>query len=611
MRARLAARPFRQPGPAIVFIAVLVASFFALAPAVQACQSELIIHKVATDDSVPVAVYTVVVSGTTTAGAEFSRTVEVPANGSVSIADVPPGTYRVVELDAPLGATVEPDEVVIADDYGIGTFDVYVTNPAGKLAITKIETGDTAPGATYTFDITGPGDPITATVTAGTTWTSNWLPLGTYTITERDAPTGATINPDVVNLTEDRATVTVTATNPYRDFHGKLAITKIETGDTAPGATYTFDITGPGDPITATVTAGTTWTSNWLPLGTYTITERDAPTGATINPDVVNLTEDRATVTVTATNPYRDFHGKLAITKIETGDTAPGATYTFDITGPGDPITATVTAGTTWTSNWLPLGTYTITERDAPTGATINPDVVNLTEDRATVTVTATNPYRDFHGKLAITKIETGDTAPGATYTFDITGPGDPITATVTAGTTWTSNWLPLGTYTITERDAPTGATINPDVVNLTEDRATVTVTATNPYRDFHGKLAITKIEAGHTGPAGTYTVNVTGPINFVATVTAGTTWISDWLPLGTYTVTEVDAPAGATIDPSRAVLSTDGATVNVTVTNPSFASGALLPATGGGSMTVLLPAAVVIAIGIALMVIGRARRNA
>ena len=158
---------------------------------------------------------------------------------------------------------------------------------------------------------------------------------------------------------------------------------------------------------------------------------------------------------------------------------------------------------------------------------------------------------------------------------------------------------------------SPTGATINPDVINLTEDRATVTVTATNPYRDFHGKLAITKIEAGNTGPGGTYTIDVTGPINFVVSLAAGSTWTSDWLPLGTYTITERDAPTGATIDPNPVVLGTDGATVTVTVTNPSFASGATLPATGGGSMTIPMLAATVITIGIALMAIGRARRNA
>ena len=180
--------------------------------------------------------------------------------------------------------------------------------------------------------------------------------------------------------------------------------------------------------LTATVTAGTTWTSDWLPLGTYTVTERNAPTGATITPTPAVIDDDGETITITATNPYRDLHGKLAIHKIETGTAAPGGTYTFDITGSDitgpATLTATVTAGTTWTSDWLPLGTYTVTERNAPTGATITPTPAVIDDDGETVTITATNPYRDLHGKLAIHKIETGTAAPGGTYTFDITGPG-------------------------------------------------------------------------------------------------------------------------------------------------------------------------------------------
>ncbi len=525
MLNRLVPQPLRRTGMILVFIVALVTSFFALAPAAHACDTDLLIRKIATDDSVPAASYTIEVDNPATPGVDF--TVDVLANATATIEHLPPGTYNITEVGAPSGATVVPAQIVFGPLHD-GVIEIVVTNPAGKLAITKVETGQTAPAATYTFDITGPADPIVATVAAGTTWTSDWLPLGTYTVTERDAPTGATLTP----------------TN-----------------------------------------------------------------------GIVTLDTDQATVTVTATNPYRDFHAKLAITKVETGQTAPAGTYTFDITGPADPIVATVAAGTTWTSDWLPLGTYTVTERDAPTGATLTPTngIVTLDTDQATVTVTATNPYRDFHAKLAITKVETGQTAPAGTYTFDITGPADPIVATVAAGTTWTSDWLPLGTYTVTERDAPTGATLTPTngIVTLDTDQATVTVTATNPYRDFHAKLAITKVVIDAADQGTTYTMKVTGPKNFTVEVKGGATWTSDWLPLGTYTVTEVDAPIGATVDPTAAVLTNDGLTVTVTVTNPSVASAGTLPATGGGLGYIPIVAAGLLIAGIMLAMIGRSPRNA
>jgi uncharacterized surface anchored protein len=301
--------------------------------------------------------------------------------------------------------------------------------------------------------------------------------------------------------------------------------------------------------------------------------------------------------------------GRIAIQKVVTGDTAPDGPFTFRITGPIEvSLTATVPAGDTWTSDWLPLGTYTITERDAPDGHTITPNPAVLDTDGQTVTVTATNPYRDHHAKLAIHKIETGATAPGATHTFDITGPGETtLTATVPAGDTWTSDWLPLGTYTITERDAPDGHTITPNPAVLDTDGQTVTVTATNPYPA--GRLSLTKVDAGDTGA--TFTIDVAGPTSFTVQLTAGSPWTSGWLPLGAYTITERDAPTGHTINPNPAVLSVDGATVSVTVTNPAVAGqSGTLPATGQTTVTMLWLATLLVTGGLLLTALPRASRR-
>ncbi len=451
------AHPTRHPATVIIFVLALVAAFFALAPTAYACDSRLAIEKIEVGAAAPGGTYTIVMTDET----GTSTAVDVVAGQTTTIDHVVPGTYWFEELNAPAGVIIEPNPVVVTVDDDQQTIGVVVTNPfpAGKLAITKAVTGETAPDIDFTFDVTGPDENTFAVdITAGDTWTSDWLPLGTYTITERDAPANHTITPNPVTLTTDNQTVTVTATNNYRDLHGKLAITKAVTGETAPDIDFTFDVTGPDENTFAVdITAGDTWTSDWLPLGTYTITERDAPANHTITPNPVTLTTDNQTVTVTATNNYRDLHGKLAITKAVTGETAPDIDFTFDVTGPDENTFAVdITAGDTWTSDWLPLGTYTITERDAPANHTITPNPVTLTTDNQTVTVTATNNYRDLHGKLAITKVESGNTGPGGTYTMDVAGPRT-FTATVTAGTTWTSDWLPLGTYTITERSAPPG----------------------------------------------------------------------------------------------------------------------------------------------------------
>jgi uncharacterized surface anchored protein len=411
-----------------------------------------------------------------------------------------------------------------------------------------------------------------------------------------------------------------------------VVIRKVETGAGAPGGTYTILMTGADFRREVTVAAGGEVTIPNVPPGTYTFEELGAPTGATIVPNPITIAARQydQEIEVLATNPYPA--ARLAIAKVETGDTAPGGTYTFAITGPVE-LEATVTAGETWTSDWLPLGTYTVTEVDAPDGATIEPNPVVLDTDGATVTVTATNPYPDHQARLAITKVETGEAAPGGTYTFMISGSTETGTlefpATVTAGETWTSDWLPLGTYTVTERDAPAGATIEPNPVVLDTDGATVTVTATNPYPDYQARLAITKVIAGGgSTPAGPWTLDITGPVDMTVTISTGETWTSDWLPLGTYTVTERDAPAGATIEPNPVVLDTDGATVAVTVTNPAVESeGAtttttappttttttaprILAATGTDATTLPLVAGLLVLAGIAAVTIVPSRRR-
>ncbi len=247
--------------------------------------------------------------------------------------------------------------------------------------------------------MTGPTN-FSVDVAAGTTWTSGWLPLGTYTVSEVGAPADHSIAPNPVTIDEDRESVLVTAVNGYRDFHGKLAIAKVETGAAAPNGTYTFNVDGPVD-FQTTVAAGQTWISDWLPLGSYAVAEISPTpsTDHTITPNPATLSVDGVTVLVTATNPFptavkASEFGKISITKVETGPSAPSGTYAFTITGAGAVrVDAQVAAGTTWTSDDLPLGTYTIVETNGPAGHTIVPNPVVLTKDGQVASVTVTNPY--------------------------------------------------------------------------------------------------------------------------------------------------------------------------------------------------------------------------
>lgn len=469
----------------------------------------------------------------------------------------------------------------------------------GSIIIRKVETGQLAPGDDHRIVMTDEAGDVVADVLVGANSSVQIDDVGhgRYFFSEPGAPNGATIVPDSVMIDTDGQLVEVVATNPYPG--GRFTIEKVEVGNAAPGGTYRFLVRGPVD-LDVSIDAGSSWSSGWVPLGTYTIEEVDAPPGASIVPDVVVLDADGQEVSVVAENPYRG--GVFEVTKVETGRAAPGGSYTFDVTGPQN-FEFSVAAGETWTSGVLPFGTYTLTERDAPTGHTIVPNPVTIDDEVEVVSVTATNPYRDLQGRLSIRKVVTGPEMPGHQFTIDVTGPVD-FSAEVAAGETWTSEWLPLGTYTVSEVDPFEGHTIVPNPVVLDEDGETVLVTVTNPWPA--GKISIRKIETGNAQPNGTYTFTITGPENLTVDVRAGETWTSEWLELGTYTITEANGPPGHTIVPNPVVLDEDGETILVTVTNPS----GLLPATGNADMArTVNTAAAMIGVGGVLLLVGRRRR--
>ncbi|MEL6894034.1 MAG: DUF5979 domain-containing protein, partial [Actinomycetota bacterium] len=164
-----------------------------------------------------------------------------------------------------------------------------------------------------------------------------------------------------------------------------------------------------------------------------------------------------------------------------------------------------------------------------------------------------------------------------------------------------------LGDGVGAEVDPFDGHTIVPNPVVLDDDGETVVVIVTNPWPA--GKIAIEKVELGNSPPNGTYTFTIAGPETLTVKVNAGETWTSDWLELGTYTITEHDAPAGHTITPNPVVLDDDGETVLVTVTNMT-AVASILPETGGADRTgALVAASILLAAGVALVAVAHRRR--
>ncbi len=407
---------------------------------------------------------------------------------SVTIAGLPTGYYKVEENTADLSdynTTYAPDDApstgVNVTEGGTAIATVTNTHKTGNLTIRKTvtgsgpavptngtftftvrATGDTVAkvaGETYgdvTFDKDGKSGNVTFTVTGTSgTKTITGLPIGTYTVTEAKVD-GYKADAETKSVTLDQDGEEITFTNTYQT--GTLKITKTVDGiASASGKEFTFTITAPadkiadgtkftvtgasditfnGDKATVTIVMGTdlskTVTIANLPAGTYTVEETEMAANYTVDgaaSKTVSITGG-STEIVAITNKYDT--GDLTITKNVTGGTnvKVSQTFTFTVKAPENlikggtsftvigggsavfnehgeaDVTVTLSNSDTGsvTIKGLPVGQYTITEKEAQ-GYTI-PGSVTVTVAKGTTPATATITNELQTAELKITKAE-------------------------------------------------------------------------------------------------------------------------------------------------------------------------------------------------------------
>ena len=396
---------------------------------------------------------------------------------TVTIEGLPTGEYTVVE-DAASSANYNTTYSNNANTTGVNVTEsgaeVTVTNThkTGTLTISKTVTGSgpaVPTNGTFTFTITAPDgliaagtsfnlegaagtvtftDGKTATVTITTaskegSVTITGLPVGDYKVKET-VPTGyaSTDGEKTATVNDTGTPASVSFTNTYQT--GTLQITKTVDGiASASGKEFTFTITAPADKIADgtkfTVTGASDITFNGdkaevtivmdtaisktvtianLPAGSYTVEE----TGKTADYTVDGAASKTVTITggstdnVTITNKHDT--GDLTITKNVTGGTNVKVSQTFTFTvqaqdnlikegasfdvsngtsakfnGGVAEVTVTLSNSDTGsvTIEGLPVGQYTITEKDVPTGYTASgPETVTVAKGTTPVTVTNT-----------------------------------------------------------------------------------------------------------------------------------------------------------------------------------------------------------------------------
>ena len=475
------------------------------------------------------------------------------ATGVAEWTDIPSGDYSVQEIEAPEGYTADDAlyPVTITENGQLLTIDVANDAITGKIRIVKTaaDTQEALPGAVFT--IADANGTVVATLTTGEDGTaeSDWLPYDTYTVTEVQAPDHY-INSGfstTINAMEDGQTYTISVENA--PMQGGIRLTKTDASNGQAIANVQFDIfdaTGSLVCTMATNADGVALSGN-LPRGKYTVRERELPTGyAGDLVELITAVEPDSVTELTATN--MPSTSKIRIVKIDADTKAPLAGAVFSVCDSSGSSVATLTTGEDGTAetDWLPYGTYSVTETAAP-DRYINSGfstTVNAYENGQTYTVEVENEA--MTGGLIVRKKDAVTSFAISGVQFDIYQ-GDILIATMTtdANGVATCNGLDAGTYTVKEHALPTGYVGELVVLEgtVTSDVTTV-LDATNMPSQSKIRIIKTDSVTGEMLPGAEFSIaNAAGTvIGQLVTGEDGTT-TSGWLPYGIYTITETQAP--------------------------------------------------------------------
>ncbi len=538
----------------------------------------------------------VLVDGTVYSYGEVVKKIYTDANGMAQTGerDLPYGLYTVEETGAPLGYLRSAQFVLIEQDGVIVTLGEEFENDVqrGGILVRKVDADTGSAQAQGDASLAGaqfaianaseqavivddvryePGEVVMTIVTGGdgVAQTGAYdLPFGTYTVTEVAAPTGYRAGDgtaQTVQVAENGVVYELESAFADEVVRGGVELCKqdADTGSAQPQGAATlagaqFAVAnandnpvvvggqsyGPGETVAVLTTdeAGCAATGAYdLPYGTYTVTEIAAPEGYLADTAVqtVEVREDGAVVAVG--EPFRDqvARGGFGLRKLdaETGTataqgsaTLAGAQFAVvnananpvvvdgAVYESGAVVAVIETNGDGWTQTGardLPYGTYTVTEVVAPAGYHIG-----LTDDQGA---------------------ETGE-ACGFTVTVDGDGSWHSLESEV-------YDQVVRGGIALVKTDADLGAGQPQGDATLAgaqfaiANASDAAVTAGGQsYEPGAVVMTLTTDEAGCAA---------TGPRD---------------LPYGTYTVTEVAAPAGYALDatPQTVTVAEEGAVVQV-----------------------------------------------
>jgi hypothetical protein len=343
------------------------------------------------------------------------------SSGVYSIANVAGGTQTVTASAAGYLPVSTPANV-----NGETSTLNFQLSTAGVLNITVINSGGSpVSGALVSLSGGQISTSLTGTTNASGIYSSSWIPIGTYTVSNGSVSETATVTTG--------KTTSVTITQNSGPTTGTITGTVTNSSGTAlSGATVS------SGGISATTQANGAYSLANVPAGTQTVTA--SLTGFQTGTQSVTVTANGTSTTnftLTQAPSIGTITGK--VTNIATGSVLSGATVKW-----GSMAVATNTSGVYTIPN-VTSGNQTLTASAAgylPRNGTVN--VVG----GATATLNIQLAAAGIIGIKAVNASGAAD--PGATVAIKGGEIATTVPGTTNASGTFSSSWIPIGTYTVT-----------------------------------------------------------------------------------------------------------------------------------------------------------------
>ena len=478
-----------------------------------------------------------------TLGGELIQRVTTNIGGIANVAQLPPGSYEVREVRAPLGFLLDSAAQIVTVSAGDTATLRFVNSRAPSLIIEKVD-GSGLPLSGAEFEVRSLSGELIQRVTTGVggTATVAQIPPGFYQVFETRAPEGFVLDSNS-QLVEVRADGT--ATIRFVNFRNpSLIIEKVDNqGNPLSGAEFEIRTVG-GELIhRGTTNNGGLLTIPNLEPNTIVITETRAPEGFTI-------TEMARTVTIVAgqnrTERFVNYRTPSLIIEKVDGEGSPLQGAEFEVRRLDGGLVTRVTTGVGGTAivPTLEPGSYQVVETRAPEGFVLasNTEIVTVVAGQS-ATIRFVNLREP---SLIIEKVDSqGNPLADAEFEIRTVG-GELLHRGVTNnGGLLTIPNMQLGTIIIEETRAPEGFTI-------TEMARTVTIVAgqnrTERFVNYRTpSLIIEKIDGeGNPLQGAEFEVRrLDGGLVTRVTTGVGGTAIVPTLELGSYQVVETRAPEG------------------------------------------------------------------